>query len=226
MYTPESPGSSGWDDPFALDQLVKDVANEVARKTDCYEDVRYLDIEEDVQVYCAPDIYRPVAVFAKDSSDVWNRLFVLRSHDDNFDSVRFDTAADPVTHVGFRGGNQLVLAPTPSTTRAAGVMIEGYCQPGEYWVYDEDGVAQTALVLLNKGDRAARFRIDELAQPGRWREALGGGTRLLAEGAAFEAEVPANGVQVYLFEQPVTAPALRTMMDAMAADRAFNRAVR
>jgi len=143
MYTPESPGSSGWDDPFALDQLVKDVANEVARKTDCYEDVRYLDIEEDVQVYCAPDIYRPVAVFAKDSSDVWNRLFVLRSHDDNFDSVRFDTAADPVTHVGFRGGNQLVLAPTPSTTRAAGVMIEGYCQPGEYWVYDEDGVAQT-----------------------------------------------------------------------------------
>ena len=143
MYTPESPGTSGWDDPFALDQLVKDVTNEVARKTDCYEDVRYLDIEEDVQVYCAPDIYRPVAVFAKDSSDNWNRLFVLRAHDDNFDSVRFDTAADPVTHVGFRGGNQLVLAPTPSTTRAAGLLIEGYCQPGEYWVYDSDGTAQT-----------------------------------------------------------------------------------
>jgi cyclomaltodextrin glucanotransferase len=80
-------------------------------------------------------------------------------------------------------------------------------------------VAQTALVLLNKGDTAARFRIDELAQPGRWREALGGGTRLLAEGAAFEAEVPANGVQVYLFEKPLTAPALRAAVAAAVIAR-------
>lgn len=143
MYTPESPGSAGWDDPFALDQLVKDVTNEVARRTDCYEDIRYLDVEEDVQTYCAPDVYRPVAVFVKNGAGDWNRAITMRSHDDNFDTYRFMDSADPATHVAFRGGNQLLLAPTPSVSRPAGLMIEGYCQPGEYWVYDSDGVAQT-----------------------------------------------------------------------------------
>ena len=80
-------------------------------------------------------------------------------------------------------------------------------------------MAQTALVLLNKGDRAARFRIDALAQPGRWREALGGGTRTLADGEAFEAEVPANGVQVFLFEQLLTAPALRAAVESAVIAR-------
>lgn len=144
MYFPESPGSTGWDDPFALDQLVKDVANEVARQSDCHEDVRYLDVEADTQVYCAPDVYRPVAVFIKNSSGEWNRAYTMRSHDDNFDSYRFSDAADPATHVGFRGGNQILLAPTPSVTRSAGLLIEGYCQPGETWVYDSDGTAQAA----------------------------------------------------------------------------------
>jgi hypothetical protein len=144
MYYPESPGTQGWDDPFALDSLIKDAANEVARLTDCYEDIRYLDIVANTQVYCSPDTYRPVAVFAKDSSDNWQRLKVMRSHDDNFDQFRFDSASDPCSHVGFRGGNQLLLAPVPSVTRSAGLMIEGYCQPGEYWVYSSGGVAQAA----------------------------------------------------------------------------------
>jgi hypothetical protein len=142
MYYPESPGSTGWDDPFALDSLIKDAANEVARLTDCYEDIRYLDVTAGTQTYCSPDTYRPVAVFIKNSSGDWERMRVMRSHDDNFDQFRFDQQADPSTHVGFRGGNQLLLAPTPSVTRAAGLMVEGYCQPGEYWVYDSGGTAQ------------------------------------------------------------------------------------
>jgi cyclomaltodextrin glucanotransferase len=86
-----------------------------------------------------------------------------------------------------------------------------------YRVLEQDGIAQTALVLLNKGDTAAAFRFTETLQPGRWREALGGGTRVLAEGQAFEAEVPANGVEVYLFEQALSAPALRAAAEAAAA---------
>lgn len=142
MYFPESVGTQGWDDPFALDSLVKDAANEVARLTDCLEDVRYLDVTAGTQTYCSPDTYRPTAVFIKNSSDSWERMRVMRSQDDNFDQYRFDSQADPPTHVAFRGGNQILLGPTPSVTRAAGLMIEGYVQPGEYWVYNSGGTAQ------------------------------------------------------------------------------------
>jgi cyclomaltodextrin glucanotransferase len=62
-----------------------------------------------------------------------------------------------------------------------------------------------------EGDRAAFYRV--LEHDG---EALGGGTRVLAAGEAFEAEVPANGVQVFLFEQALTAPALRAAAEAAA----------
>jgi cyclomaltodextrin glucanotransferase len=108
-------------------------------------------------------------------------------------------------------------ANTPALQRGLQVNVEFRGDRAAFYrVLEHEGVAQTALVLLNKGDTAARFRIDALAQPGRWREALGGGTRVLAAGEAFDAEVPANGVHVYLFEQPVSAPALRAAVQAAA----------
>jgi cyclomaltodextrin glucanotransferase len=134
-----------------------------------------------------------------------------------FGQARIDAAPANPIHAALRRIATL-RANTPALQRGLQVNVEFQGDRAAFYrVFEHEGVAQTALVLLNKGDSAARFRIDDLAQPGRWREALGGGTRLLAEGEAFEAEVPANGVQVFLFEQPVTAPALRRAVESAAA---------
>ena len=133
-----------------------------------------------------------------------------------FGQARIDAAPSNPIHQALKRIATL-RANTPALQRGLQVNVEFEGDRAAFYrVLEHEGVAQTALVLLNKGDRAARFRIDELAQPGRWREALAGGTRVLAAGEAFEAEVPANGVQVYLFEQALTAPALRAAAAAAA----------
>lgn len=133
-----------------------------------------------------------------------------------FGQARIDAAPSNPIHAALKRIATL-RANTPALQRGlqVNVMFEGN-RAAFYRVLEHDGVAQTALVLLNKGDAATRFRIDTLVQPGRWREALGGGTRVLAAGESFEAEVPANGVQVHLFEQPITGPALRAAVEAAA----------
>ncbi|MFZ5658052.1 MAG: alpha-amylase family glycosyl hydrolase [Pseudomonadota bacterium] len=76
-------------------------------------------------------------------------------------------------------------------------------------------VAQTALVLLNKGDAPATFRIDRLLQRGTWRARLGGGA--VEVDGVLEATVPAHGVEVYVLDGAITEPALReALADAMA----------
>ena len=84
-----------------------------------------------------------------------------------------------------------------------------------YRVYQHGGVAQTALVLLNKGDAARRIAVDGPVQPGRWRDAFAGGTVELAGG--IDLEVPAHGVRVLLFDAPLTDPALRARLAAAMA---------
>jgi len=134
-----------------------------------------------------------------------------------FGQARIDAAAASPIHAALKRIATL-RKNTPALQRGLQVnlLFEGE-RAAFYRVLEYDGIAQTALVLLNKGDRAAAFRLTENLQPGRWREALGGGTRVLEAGAAFEARVPANGVQVYLFEQPLTAPALRAAAEAAVA---------
>ncbi len=64
-------------------------------------------------------------------------------------------------------------------------------------VYRKGGVAQTALVLLNKGDAPTRFEIADLA-PGEWTSAIDGQVRRIEAGASASFEVAAHGVAVWL----------------------------
>lgn len=78
-----------------------------------------------------------------------------------------------------------------------------------YRIYQKDGVNQTALVMLNKGDTPQTITLDTLVQPGAWREQVTGAARTVAPGAkAFAAEVPAHGVRVFVRDAPLTDPAL------------------
>ncbi|SEL85801.1 cyclomaltodextrin glucanotransferase [Pseudoxanthomonas sp. GM95] len=76
-----------------------------------------------------------------------------------------------------------------------------------YRVYEHDGKAQTALVLLNKADAASTVMLDKLLQPGVWRDGFDASTVQVAEAARIE--VPAHGVRVLFYDQPLDNAALR-----------------
>ncbi|HLL20037.1 MAG TPA: alpha-amylase family glycosyl hydrolase, partial [Rubrivivax sp.] len=79
-----------------------------------------------------------------------------------------------------------------------------------YRVYEHQGTAQTALVLLNKGGKPARIELDEHVQPGTWRDAFDG--RSVELGRSLKLDVPAHGVRVLFFDRPLTEPALRARL--------------
>jgi glycosidase len=72
-----------------------------------------------------------------------------------------------------------------------------------YRIYEHDGVHQIALVLLNKGDTPADFRVSKMLQSGRWLAALGGEPVTIGDGGSLRASVGAHDVQVYLLDAPV-----------------------
>ncbi|WP_028916094.1 alpha-amylase family glycosyl hydrolase [Pseudoxanthomonas sp. J35] len=86
-----------------------------------------------------------------------------------------------------------------------------------YRVYQHDGQAQTALVLLNKGGRAQAISVREYLQPGRWRDGFSGET--LEVGRELRAEVPAHGVRVFFLDEPVTRADLKARLAALMAGR-------
>ena len=90
-----------------------------------------------------------------------------------------------------------------------------------YRVYQHDGVAQTALVLLNKGDSEASYDLGEWLQPGRWRNAFApdGATLDIRPGAAPVMRVGPHDAAVWLLDAPVTLPALRAALVSPASPR-------
>ena len=89
-----------------------------------------------------------------------------------------------------------------------------------YRVYQHDGVAQTALVLLNKGDAPTTFDLGDRLQPGTWRSAFAdadGATITIAPGARPQLRVEPHGAAVWLLESPITLPALQRDLDRLMA---------
>lgn len=88
-------------------------------------------------------------------------------------------------------------------------------------VFQHGEVTQTALVLLNKGDKPARFDLKHQLQGGEWRSAINGNSvRIDAGKPRLKTEVPAHGVEVLLFEGAITAPELITALDRLQAGKA------
>ena len=61
-------GSESDRDPFGLESIIFESANQIARKTDCLVDRRYLDIIAGTSDYCSPDIYKIRVLKVKDDS--------------------------------------------------------------------------------------------------------------------------------------------------------------
>ncbi|HVR81207.1 MAG TPA: alpha-amylase family glycosyl hydrolase [Luteimonas sp.] len=98
-----------------------------------------------------------------------------------------------------------VRAATPALQRGLQVnlLLQGD-RAAFYRVYQNNGIGQTALVLLNKGDSPASFAIHDYLQAGRWHAAIGGGGVTVADGSMLRASVPAHGVEVYVLDALVT----------------------
>ena len=71
-----------------------------------------------------------------------------------------------------------------------------------YRVYENNGSAQTALVLLNKGDSEQTLEVRDYLQPGQWRDGFSAQTITVTDHLA--AKVPAHSAQVYFYDQTLT----------------------
>ncbi len=86
-----------------------------------------------------------------------------------------------------------------------------------YRVYENASTAQTALVLLNKGDSEQILDVHEYLQPGRWRDGFSAQTVEVSN--RLSAKVPAHGVQVYFYDQPLTRADARARLAQLMANK-------
>jgi cyclomaltodextrin glucanotransferase len=89
-----------------------------------------------------------------------------------------------------------------------------------YRVYQHGGTTQTALVLLNKGDKPAQFSFRDKLQTGTWKSAISGISYTIDPlKPSLKTEVPAHGVDVLLFDGALDAPSLLSALDRLQAGK-------
>ncbi|HEU4812904.1 MAG TPA: alpha-amylase family glycosyl hydrolase [Xanthomonadaceae bacterium] len=135
-----------------------------------------------------------------------------------FGQERIDAAPGHPIHAALTRIAKL-RAGTPALQRGLQVnlLLDGD-RAAFYRVLQHDGTAQQALVLLNKGDTAATFDLDEL-QPGSWDAALGGDALGVGRDGLATRTVPAHDVAVFVLDAPVRNAGLRESLDKAMAGR-------
>jgi len=88
-----------------------------------------------------------------------------------------------------------------------------------YRVYQHQGVNQTALVLLNKGDNKQQFTVSQFLQAGQWKNAFNDEAVDVQIGQSFTAEVDAHGVGVYLYDLPVNNEAMLSALNILMIEK-------
>jgi len=126
-------------DPFGLEYLIIETANEIARRSDCMFGRRYLDLVADQSEYCSPDIYRIRGVFKLKDGD-YERIRILEFSSVSVDAYRTSSHYELDTCI-LMGMNRIGFKPAPTDALANGIMIEGFMQPGNVWQYDVNGNA-------------------------------------------------------------------------------------
>ncbi len=111
---------------------------------------------------------------------------------------------------------------TPALQRGLQVNVELRGDTAAFYrVLQHEGAAQTALVLLNKGDRARTMKVSRYLQAGTWRDAFSGES--VEVGKQLKADVPAHGVRVFLSDAPVTRADLLGQLDALMERKSAQR---
>jgi cyclomaltodextrin glucanotransferase len=84
-------------------------------------------------------------------------------------------------------------------------------------VFQHQGLNQTALVLLNKGDEERTIEVREHLEAGAWRDGLDGTVSMLD--GRLTAVVPGHGLRVFLLDAPITRSDTLARLDALMAGR-------
>ncbi len=85
-----------------------------------------------------------------------------------------------------------------------------------YRVYEKDGVAQTALVALNKSDQPVTVPVSTLLSAGTWVDAFTGQPYVVAtDAASLNIEVQAHDVRVLAFDNPVSNPRMLERLEQL-----------
>lgn len=134
-------GSDSDRDPFGLESIIFESANQIARKTDCLVGRRYLDIIAGTSDYCSPDIYKIRVLKVKDDSGDYFQPTLYSFSNQMVDEYRYRTPQTVPDVVVLRGMNAIILYPPPAAAVTQGLLVEGYAQPGAYWAYDSTGTA-------------------------------------------------------------------------------------
>lgn len=136
-------GSKADQDPFGLEYIIIETANQIARRTDCLFGRRYLDLVANQSEYCAPDVYRIRGVFLLDTGD-YKRLKLMDFSDRRVDEYRENGNTGVDTAILY-AMNKIGIKPAPTAAVTDGLIIEGYCQPGSVWQYDINGAPVTLV---------------------------------------------------------------------------------
>jgi cyclomaltodextrin glucanotransferase len=81
-------------------------------------------------------------------------------------------------------------------------------------VYQKGDTAQTALVLLNKGDRTEKITVNRLLSTGTWVDADTGVTTMVSDStASISKNVPAHDVKIMVFSDKINHPDLLRLLD-------------
>ena len=131
-------------DPFGLDLLLIEMANQIARSTDCLVGRRYLDTVAGEDEYCAPDIYKIRGIYFLDGGD-YKRVRQVNWSARIFDSQRNNTTSSTPDVVAVYGMNRIRFKPAPDSVITSGVMLEGFMQPGDIWQYNASGTIDTSV---------------------------------------------------------------------------------
>jgi hypothetical protein len=132
-------------DPFGLDLLLIEMANQIARNTDCLVGRRYLDSVANEDEYCAPDIYKIRGIYFLNSAGDYKRIRQVNWSARIFDSQRNNTTSNMPDIVAVYGMNRIRFKPAPSTATTNGIMVEGFMQPGDIWQYNASGTIDTSV---------------------------------------------------------------------------------
>jgi len=126
-------------DPFGLDYIIIEAANDIARKTDCFVGRRYLSTVGGTSDYCSPDVYKIRVIRIKDETGDYNEIKLASFSDQILDDYRNQPAEYVPQYCAIHGMNKIVLLPPPSVSVTNGLLIEGYAQPGDNWQYNSAG---------------------------------------------------------------------------------------
>ncbi len=167
MMLGEWGGTAGGRNPLQLDTWVSTACDDLSRATDAYYLRDVGDLVAGQVEYCAPDIYKVMAVYAQDGAGYVRTLSAMTPQQmDRISRVWRNNAASgaPAFYIP-EGANRFRIYPVPDYEAPCGLTVEGYRVPSSDWPGEGDECPLPEIAHMGIVFGACRLRIAELPTP-------------------------------------------------------------